>query len=133
MSAVHNLDRSKGLDLVLHTPGGDIAATERNVYKRQLLLKSNEGISNSDYSVGRYYIADPSMMIAGEAYTIQIWGEAEGADFSEALWVYNSGGNTEVSNIQNRVKGVWKQTFKWRNDPNKSNSSLVIFLSLIHI
>lgn len=99
---------------------------------RNLLLKSNEGISNSDYSVGRYYIADPSMMIAGEAYTIQIWGEAEGADFSEALWVYNSGGNTEVSNIQNRVKGVWKQTFKWRNDPNKSNSSLVIFRGTNH-
>lgn len=28
MTAIHNLDRSKGLDLVLHTPGGDMAATE---------------------------------------------------------------------------------------------------------
>lgn len=28
MQAVYNLDKSKGLDLVLHTPGGDIAATE---------------------------------------------------------------------------------------------------------
>ncbi len=28
MSVVHGLDRSKGLDLVLHTPGGSIAATE---------------------------------------------------------------------------------------------------------
>ncbi len=28
MSAIHKLDRSKGLDLVLHTPGGEIAATE---------------------------------------------------------------------------------------------------------
>ena len=28
MAAVHNLDRSKGLDLLLHTPGGDLAATE---------------------------------------------------------------------------------------------------------
>ena len=28
MNAVHQLDRSKGLDLILHTPGGDIAATE---------------------------------------------------------------------------------------------------------
>lgn len=28
MSAVYKLDRSKGLDLILHTPGGDIAATE---------------------------------------------------------------------------------------------------------
>jgi hypothetical protein len=28
MMAVHQLDRTKGLDLFLHTPGGDIAATE---------------------------------------------------------------------------------------------------------
>lgn len=28
MMAVHKLDRSKGLDLILHTPGGDLAATE---------------------------------------------------------------------------------------------------------
>lgn len=28
MSAVHKLDRSLGLDLILHTPGGNIAATE---------------------------------------------------------------------------------------------------------
>lgn len=28
MLNVHGLDRSKGLDLILHTPGGDLAATE---------------------------------------------------------------------------------------------------------
>ena len=28
MLAINKLDRSKGLDLILHTPGGDIAATE---------------------------------------------------------------------------------------------------------
>ena len=28
MLAIHRLDKSKGLDLILHTPGGDIAATE---------------------------------------------------------------------------------------------------------
>lgn len=28
MQAVHQLDKTKGLDLILHTPGGDIAATE---------------------------------------------------------------------------------------------------------
>jgi len=28
MSVVHGLDRHKGLDLILHTPGGDLAATE---------------------------------------------------------------------------------------------------------
>lgn len=28
MTNVYRLDRSKGLDLILHTPGGDLAATE---------------------------------------------------------------------------------------------------------
>ncbi|MFQ5509342.1 MAG: S49 family peptidase [Leptospirillia bacterium] len=37
MAAIHQLDRSKGLDLILHTPGGDIAATESLVaYLREM-------------------------------------------------------------------------------------------------
>jgi membrane-bound ClpP family serine protease len=28
MATIHELDRSKGLDLIVHTPGGDVAATE---------------------------------------------------------------------------------------------------------
>lgn len=37
MATIHNLDKSKGLDLILHTPGGDIAATESLVdYLRQM-------------------------------------------------------------------------------------------------
>lgn len=31
MEVVHRLDKSKGLDLILHTPGGEIAATEQIV------------------------------------------------------------------------------------------------------
>jgi hypothetical protein len=37
MATIHGLDRSKGLDLVLHTPGGGVAATESIVeYLRAL-------------------------------------------------------------------------------------------------
>jgi len=37
MSTIHEMDRSKGLDLVLHTPGGDVAATESIVdYLRRM-------------------------------------------------------------------------------------------------
>lgn len=32
MTAIHGLDRRRGLDLILHTPGGDIAATESLVH-----------------------------------------------------------------------------------------------------
>jgi len=36
MSTIHGLDTSKGLDLILHTPGGDIGATESLIdYLRQ--------------------------------------------------------------------------------------------------
>lgn len=37
MTAVHGLDRSKGVDLILHTPGGEIAAAEQLVaYLKQM-------------------------------------------------------------------------------------------------
>lgn len=37
MATIHGLDRSKGLDLILHTPGGDTAATESIVdYLRKM-------------------------------------------------------------------------------------------------
>lgn len=41
MQAVHGLDRSKGLDLILHTPGGDIATTESIVYYLHKLFGSD--------------------------------------------------------------------------------------------
>jgi ClpP class serine protease len=37
MMAIHNLDRTKGLDLIIHTPGGKLAATESIVdYLRRM-------------------------------------------------------------------------------------------------
>ncbi|MBO2524153.1 MAG: serine protease [Bacteroidetes bacterium] len=32
MENVHRLDKEKGLDIILHTPGGDLAATEQIIY-----------------------------------------------------------------------------------------------------
>ncbi|MBM6759835.1 SDH family Clp fold serine proteinase [Bacteroides mediterraneensis] len=32
MTVIHNLDKTKGLDLILHTPGGNVSATESIVY-----------------------------------------------------------------------------------------------------
>ena len=37
MATIHGMDRSKGLDLILHTPGGDVAATQSIVdYLRKM-------------------------------------------------------------------------------------------------
>lgn len=41
MAAIHGLDRSKGLDLVLHTPGGEIAATESLVHYLRQMFKDD--------------------------------------------------------------------------------------------
>lgn len=41
MTTVHNLDRSKGLDLILHTPGGDLAATESLVDYLRCMFGTN--------------------------------------------------------------------------------------------
>ena len=41
MNAVHGLDRSKGLDLILHTPGGDLAATESLVNYLQTMFNND--------------------------------------------------------------------------------------------
>ena len=45
MSTIHEMDRDKGLDLILHTPGGDMAATESLVdYLRQMFGKNIRAI-----------------------------------------------------------------------------------------
>lgn len=41
MSVVHKLDRDKGLDLLLHTPGGDMAATESLVDYLHSMFKTD--------------------------------------------------------------------------------------------
>lgn len=41
MSAFYKLDKSKGLDLILHTPGGDIAATEALVSYFHRMFENN--------------------------------------------------------------------------------------------
>lgn len=41
MSAVHKLDKSIGLDLILHTPGGNISATESIVFYLKSIFGNN--------------------------------------------------------------------------------------------
>tara|TARA_R110001599_G_scaffold341026_1_gene561786 strand:- start:223 stop:1110 length:888 start_codon:yes stop_codon:yes gene_type:complete len=41
MTTVHGLERDKGLDLILHTPGGSITATESIVHYLRVMFKDN--------------------------------------------------------------------------------------------
>ena len=41
MSAIHGMDRSKGLDLLIHTPGGEVAATESLVNYLRAMFRTD--------------------------------------------------------------------------------------------
>ena len=41
MTTIHQLDRSRGLDLIIHTPGGNIAATESLVHYLKQMFGQN--------------------------------------------------------------------------------------------
>lgn len=41
MTVIHKMDRSKGLDLILHTPGGDLAAAESIVDYLKVMFGHN--------------------------------------------------------------------------------------------
>lgn len=41
MTTIHGMDRKKGLDLILHTPGGDLAATESLVSYLRSMFKTD--------------------------------------------------------------------------------------------
>ena len=41
MEAVYKLDKSKGVDLILHTPGGEIAATEKIINYLHSIFQGN--------------------------------------------------------------------------------------------
>ena len=41
MATIHKMNRSLGLDLILHTPGGDIAATESIIDYLQRMFNGN--------------------------------------------------------------------------------------------
>ena len=54
MLTINKLDRTKGLDLILHTPGGDIAATESLVdYLYSMYGKDIRVIVPQDFDVCR--------------------------------------------------------------------------------
>jgi hypothetical protein len=46
MMAVHKLDRSKGLDLMIHTPGGGISSTQSIVEYLHKMFRNDAGIPN---------------------------------------------------------------------------------------
>jgi len=81
MAAVHQLKRDRGLDLILHTPGGDIAATEALVkYLRTMFDKNIRVIvPQLAMSAGTMIACSSRQIVMGKQSSLgpidpQIWG-----------------------------------------------------------
>ncbi|MGB1799641.1 MAG: SDH family Clp fold serine proteinase [Gammaproteobacteria bacterium] len=68
MSAIHGLDRSKGLDLILHTPGGSFAATQSIVdYLRRMFGRDIRAIvPQSAFSGGTIIACSCKSIVMGK-------------------------------------------------------------------
>lgn len=95
MAVIHGLDRSKGLDLILHTPGGGIAATEAlvNYLRKTFGLDVRAIVPQICMSAGTMLACSCSSIVMGKQSSIgpidpQIGGiPAQGVidEFEEAI------------------------------------------------
>ena len=80
MAVIHQLDRTKGLDLILHTPGGDVSATESLVdYLRSMFDDIRAIIPHMSMSAGTMIAFACRQIIMGKHSNIgpidpQVWG-----------------------------------------------------------
>lgn len=72
MNAVHGLDKNKGLDLILHTPGGDLAATESLInYLRTIFSNDIRAIiPQISMSAGTIIALSCREIIMGKQYSL---------------------------------------------------------------
>lgn len=68
MSCIHTLDRSKGLNLILHTPGGELAATESLVYYLRDMFGNNKWVIVPEIamSAGTMIVCASQIIIMGK-------------------------------------------------------------------
>lgn len=80
------------------------------VYGRNLLLGSGKEVSNSNYNIANYWLAE--QIPEGTQVTVTIWGElGENAVY---FTVYNSSGSVgSMANLKDFVDGKSSATFKW--------------------
>lgn len=92
---------------------------EGEIGARNYLLKSGEKISNVNYLIARYDLAEKP--VVGETYTCTIWGNL--AKEKSAFGIYNSSGSIGFGNLTKIKDGVYQNTFKWYNSVKSSDGS----------
>lgn len=142
MEVVCGLDRTKGLDLILHTPGGDLAATESVVtyLKRMFNNDIRAIIPQISMSAGTMIAMSCNSIIMGEQSSLgpidpQMGGVACQAvldEFKDAiqqiaaqpsslgLWqvIISKYAPTDLTSCQNAVKWAEKLATDWLSDAN---------------
>lgn len=114
---VSGLSENNTKQLTIHTTGDgtkslmdDGKYRKLPVYGRNLLLGSGKEVSNSNYNIANYWLAE--QIPEGTQVTLTIWGElGENAVYST---VYNSSGSVgSMANLKDFVDGKSSATFKW--------------------
>lgn len=113
----HNLSESNTKKLTIYTTGDgtkslmdDGKYRKLPVYGKNLLLGSGKEVSNSNYNIANYWLAE--QIPEGTQVTLTIWGElGENAVY---FTVYNSSGSVgSMANLKDFVDGKSSATFKW--------------------
>lgn len=128
---------SKPVEITLHT-GGDGTKSLMDdgkyrklpVYGRNLVLGSGKEVSNSNYNIANYWLAE--QIPEGAQVTVTIWGEL-GEDVT-SFALYNSGGGAGAgvpTPFLVPVDGKASITFNWNTHDSSSavsNTHLAIFM-----
>ena len=135
-SVTDNSTNSDVKEVVIHTTGDgskslmdDGKYRKLPVYGRNLLLGSGKEVSNSNYNIANYRLAE--QIPEGTQVTVTIWGEL-GEDVT-SFALYNSGGGAGAGVPLPRVPvdGKASITFNWNTHDSSSavsNTHLAIFM-----
>ena len=89
---------------------------------RNLLRNSGRKVTNSDYNIAIYPIAED--IKEGEIVTVTLKGKLGTGKTAFAL--YNSGENVEINTLKDKGNGIYQNTFAWRIG-NSNNTQLWIW------
>ncbi len=105
MSVVHKLDRTKGLDLILHTPGGDMSATESIItYLRSMFESDIRAIVPQMAMSGGTMIACACKeIIMGEQSSIGLFDPQVGSTPAQAIKEEFDRASKEMSQDQTKA------------------------------
>ena len=132
---ISGLSENNTKQLTIHTTGDgtkslmdDGKYRKLPVYGRNLLLGSGKEVSNSNYNIANYWLAE--QIPEGTQVTLTIWGElGENAVY---FTVYNSSGSVgSMANLKDFVDGKSSATFKWMTkygDNISANTYLKIYV-----